>query len=93
MNHLDRGPFFTFGPTIEVAVGALHTAEHKVLKFLANGGLGDTPGALRLISEINQYGVRSPYEEHDNFYRVWYFDNGILERHPECLTMKPLLRL
>jgi hypothetical protein len=90
MNHPNRGPVFTFGPTMKVAVGALHTAEREVLKFLANGGFDNNSGALNLIDEINKYGSRSPYKGHENFYRLWYFEHQKLKRHPECLTTKPV---
>lgn len=93
MNHPDRGPVFTFGPTIEVAVGAMHNAEREVLKFLATGGFGNNAGAVDLIHQINQYGDRTPYEGHDHFYRVWYFDDNRLQREPGCLTTNPVNRI
>ena len=93
MNHPDRGPVFTFGPTIEVDVGALHTAEREVLKFLATGGFDNNAAVRDLIGQINQYGERSPSEGHESFYRVWYFENGKLEREPGCTTTKPVTRI
>jgi hypothetical protein len=92
MNHPDRGPVFTFGPTMAVNVGALHNAEREVLKFLATGGFGNNARAVSLIDQINQYGKRSPYKGHENFYRVCYFEKGNLQRKPGCLTTKPFTR-
>ncbi len=89
MSNPDRGPVFTFGPRIEVAVGAIHNAEREVLKFLATGGFGNNSRALDLVRQINEYGSRTPYQGHDKFYRVWYFDKNRLHREPGYQTSHP----
>ena len=84
MNKSTRGPSLAFGPTIAANVTALHHAEREVLKFLAHHD-GTPVGAVdvrSLVRSINSYGERTPYPEHNRFYRAWYFRRGKLKRYP-----------
>jgi hypothetical protein len=88
MNRPSRGPVFTFGPTIEVAVSALHHADREVLKSLSLGGFGNQQAARRLVRSINEYGARTKKEHHESFYRVWYFEDGAMKRYPDTTARR-----